>query len=88
MIDTDGVELSGQTEVVYIVRTERFDPSPHFSEEQLRAEGLHEHKWWAIDDIASYRGPDNFAPPQIADHLLHIVNRGVPVPPFVINQNS
>ena len=56
MTDTDGVEWGGQTEMVYIVRTERFDPSPHFSEEQLRAEGLHEHRWWTIDDIASYRG--------------------------------
>ena len=88
MTDTDGVEWGGQTEMVYFVRTERFDPSPHFSEEQLRAEGLHEHKWWTIDDIAAYDGTDSFAPPQIAEHLSHIVNHGVPVPPFVINQNT
>lgn len=88
LIDTDGVEWSGQTEVVYIVRTERFDPSPHFSEEQLRAEGLHEHKWWTIDDIASYCGTDSFAPPNIAEHLFHIVNHGLPDSPFVIIQTT
>lgn len=88
LIDTDGVEWSGQTEVVYLVRTEWFDPSPHFTKEQLLAEGLHEHKWWTIDDIASYRGTDSFAPPHIAEHLIHIVNHGIPDSPFVINQND
>ena len=88
LVDSDGTEWAGQTETVYLVRTPRFEPAPHFSAEQLLAENLHEHKWWTIDEIASYVGSDHFAPPSIAEHLHHIVQHGVPTTPLVISQTS
>ncbi len=88
LIDSNDVEWAGQTETVYLVRTARFDPAPHFTTEQLLSENLHEHRWWSLDDIAAYAGTDSFAPPNIHAHLSHIVEHGAPSSPFIINQVS
>jgi hypothetical protein len=32
-------------------RRERFEPSPALSWDQLRAERLHELRWWHIDEV-------------------------------------
>lgn len=88
LIDTDGVEWRGQTETVYMVRTERFDPKPSFTEEQLLAENLHEHRWWSIADMLAYEGDDKFTPRDIASFLHVIVNDGIPAVPFEIEHSS
>jgi hypothetical protein len=88
LIDTDGVEWRGQTETVYMVRTERFTPSPSFTEEELRAENLHEHRWWSIADMLAYDGDDFFTPRDIASFLHVIVNEGIPAVPFEIEHSS
>ena len=88
LIDTDGVEWRGQTETVYMVRTERFTPSPSFTEEELRAENLHEHRWWSIVDMLAYDGDDFFTPRDIASFLHVIINEGIPSVPFEIEHSS
>ena len=88
LIDSDGVEWRGQTETVYMVRTERFIPAPSFSEEQLRAENLHEHRWWSLSELLAYEGEDNFTPRDIASYLHIIMNDGVPATPFEIEHSS
>ncbi len=87
MSSTDGVQWDGQSETVFVVRTPRFTPAPHMSQDQLHAENLHDHKWWSIDELHRFTGTDNFAPPDLAHRLqsfvdsttwkpLHIVQHG------------
>jgi 8-oxo-dGTP pyrophosphatase MutT (NUDIX family) len=88
LVDTDGVEWRGQTETVYMVRTERFTPQPLFTQEQLHAENLQEHRWWSIPELLAYSGDDHFAPPDIASYLHVIANEGIPSSPFQIEHSS
>lgn len=86
LVDGDGTAWTGQRERVYLVRTPRFTPAPAFSPEQLRAENLHEHRWWSIEEIESYDGADIFAPRDIALHLRSIIDNGPPAAPMEIHQ--
>jgi 8-oxo-dGTP pyrophosphatase MutT (NUDIX family) len=88
LIDTSGVEWSGQTETVYMVRTERFAPAPSFTEEQLRAENLHSHRWWSIQELLAYNGDDKFTPRDIASFLHLIIHEGIPEVPFMIEHRT
>ena len=86
LTDTAGVAWGGQRESVHLVRTPRFVPAPLFSEEELRGENLHEHRWWSVDEIAAYDGPDLFAPRDIVVHLRSVIEHGAPAVPFEIHQ--
>ena len=43
----------GQRDHVYLVRTAAFDPPPALTWEQLRAERVHELRWWTLDELAA-----------------------------------
>ena len=88
MTDTEGRVWDGQEETVYLVRTERFEPAPHLSVDELRGENLHEHRWWSISDLLAYDGTDRFSPPDLASYLHVIVRDGVPSTPFSIVQTD
>lgn len=88
LVDTDGTRWHGQRESVHLVRTARFGINPLMSQEQLRAENLHEHRWWSVDEIAAYEGPDLFAPRDIADHIRSVIEHGAPQVPFEIVQSG
>ena len=45
----------GQRDQVHLVRTDAFEPQPRLSWEQLRAERLHEMRWWTLDEIERRR---------------------------------
>lgn len=86
LVDTDGTEWHGQRESVHLVRTGRFDINPSMSTEQLRAENLHEHRWWSVDEISAYDGADVFAPRDIHVHIRAVLRDGPPDVPFEIHQ--
>ena len=86
LTDTAGVSWDGQYESVHLVRTERFVPAPALSEQDLRGENLHEHRWWNIDEIAAYDGDDMFAPRDIVQHVRQLLTEGAPAVPFEIHQ--
>ncbi len=88
MRDTSGVEWDGQSESVYLIRTERFVPSPTMSQSELLQENLHEHRWWTLPELLAYNGPDNVSPPDIASYLHVIIHDGVPQTPFEIVHSS
>lgn len=88
MTDTEGRHWDGQQETVYMVRTERFTPQPHFSDAELQRENLFEHKWWSVSELLAYNGTDNFSPPDLASFVHVVVNNGVPVTPFEIFHSS
>ena len=80
---TDGEVFDGQSERVYLVRTPYFVPQPTFTEEQLRSEGLHEIRWWNIEDIRAHAGPEIFVPKELHIHVHQVVTNGAPTPPWV-----
>lgn len=88
LVDTSGVSWAGQEESVFLVPTTSFDPVPAMSDEELRAEHLHEHRWWTLEEIDSYRGPDFFAPRDLAVHVRTVIEQGPPDEPFMIRQRD
>lgn len=76
----------GQREDVFLVRTPRFEPTPAFDVEMLRAENLHEVKWWTLEELAAYDGTDHFAPPDIGARVARMAASGVPDQPERIVQ--
>src|SRR3954454_20342246 len=58
----DPTRWGGQDERVYLVRTEAFDLAPSFSEDQLAEEGVHEARWFSLDELATLvTGPSRLA---------------------------
>jgi 8-oxo-dGTP diphosphatase len=79
----------GQRDQIHLVRTERFEPDPAIGWPQMRAERVHEMRWWTIDEIASQgarhaageRGVIGFAPVTFPELLADLVNHGAPRSP-------
>jgi 8-oxo-dGTP pyrophosphatase MutT (NUDIX family) len=86
LVDTDGVQWQGQRESVFLIHTQRFAVNPSLTDQQLRTENLYEHRWWSVDEIASYTGSDKFAPRDIHSLVQEIVEHGPPDTPFEIHQ--
>ena len=69
----------GQRDRVYLVETERFDPDPALSWEQLRAERVHELRWWHIEELAD--ADLRFAPRALPSLLRALIDDGPPTSP-------
>jgi TDG/mug DNA glycosylase family protein len=48
---TDMAGWAGQTERVYLVRTEAFEPAPEWTAEQLAAEGVGAERWFTHEEL-------------------------------------
>lgn len=86
LVDTDGVQWQGQRESVFLIHGQRFTVNPFLTNQQLRAENLLEHRWWSVDEIASYSGDDKFAPRDLHSLIQTILKNGPPDVPFEIHQ--
>jgi double-stranded uracil-DNA glycosylase len=76
-MDFDG--WSGQTEQMYVVRTEAFEPAPEWSEEQLASEGIAGQRWWRPEELEA---PGTiFAPRRLPKLLRHLLENGPPRAP-------
>jgi hypothetical protein len=73
---------------VFVVRTERFTPSPGMSQSELHAENLHAHQWWSIDEMQAHSGCDNFSPPDIAMRLQQFVSSNSWTPLHIVQHND
>jgi 8-oxo-dGTP diphosphatase len=70
----DGL-YDGQRDRYYLVPTERFEPAPVLSWEQLRAENLYEIRWWTFDEIAAATAVGTlFAPRRLSDLLRSLAD--------------
>jgi 8-oxo-dGTP pyrophosphatase MutT (NUDIX family) len=77
-------QWDGQRDRYYVVEThERFEPRPALSWEQLRAERLHELRWWHLDDIESATTDGVwFSPRALGSHLRALLTDGPPAAPI------
>ncbi|MFD4190544.1 MULTISPECIES: NUDIX domain-containing protein [Amycolatopsis] len=72
----------------YLVRTTAFTPRGTFSDEALAAENITGFRWWALGEIAGYRGPDLFAPRDLATPLRTLIETGVPAKPVRVGGSA
>lgn len=88
MVDAGGTVWDGQRESVFLVRCTAFDPVPAMTAEQLRAENLHDHRWWTLPEIESWTGSDFFAPRDLAAHARRVLDGGPTGEPVLIRQDG
>jgi 8-oxo-dGTP pyrophosphatase MutT (NUDIX family) len=75
----------GQRDHVYLVRTADFEPRPALTWEQLRAERVHELRWWTPEDlVAAADGDVLFAPRELPRLVAALVADGPPDQPVVV----
>ncbi|MDA3031339.1 MAG: NUDIX domain-containing protein [Actinomycetota bacterium] len=71
----------GQRGQIYLIRTGHFEAIPEIGWEQMRAERVHEMRWWSYDEIMA--GSDiGFAPAALPKLLRSLVNDGIPASPI------
>ena len=73
---TDMAGWAGQTEQVFLVRTEPFEPAPEWTPEQLAAEGIGAQRWFPFDELDD--GTRLFSPRRLPELLRDLVERGAP----------
>ena len=67
----------GQRESIHLVRVDHeFEPTPALTWEQLRAEYLHEIRWWTPEELR--RSPSRFAPVDLAALVDDLIDNGPP----------
>ncbi len=73
----------GQRDHVHLVRCPAYEPVPQLSWEQLRAERVHELRWWTLDELAASCEPGvRFAPFELPELVSLILRDGPPAAPF------
>ena len=73
-------DWDGQADQYHLVEVpDRFEPTPAIGWEQLRAERLHELRWWSLDEAAeATAGGTRFAPGRLAELLVDLRDQGPP----------
>ncbi len=76
-------EWDGQRDQYHHIEVpSRFEPAPALTWEQLRAERLHELRWWTIDEIdEATRSGTRFAPGRLGRLMRSLADDGVPGAP-------
>jgi 8-oxo-dGTP pyrophosphatase MutT (NUDIX family) len=68
----------GQHDVIHLVRTAAFEPQPMLTWEELRAESLHEIRWWTLEEVEAATDL-RFAPRRFPLILRDLFDNGPPV---------
>ena len=75
-------QWDGQRDRVYLVRAPAFEPRPRLTWEQLRAERVHELRWWTLDELATVSDEILFAPRRLPQLIADVVADGPPASPL------
>ncbi|HKG08941.1 MAG TPA: NUDIX domain-containing protein [Gaiellaceae bacterium] len=73
-------ETIDQSETYVVVRVADFEPKPQFTPEELLREGVHDVRWWTLDELAA--SDANFAPTRIVGFLRQLLEQGPPSAPI------
>ena len=74
LVPLGGGRWDGETERVYLVRTQAFEPAPRFSWDELRAEGMTAIRWWTLDELEA--AAERFAPRRLPLLLRELIRHG------------
>jgi len=69
----------GQTERIFLVRTDRFEPAPQWTAEQLAAEGVVAQRWWTPEELEE--SSELFAPTRLPELVRELLEHGAPREP-------
>jgi 8-oxo-dGTP pyrophosphatase MutT (NUDIX family) len=74
----------GQRDRVYLVHVAAFEPRPSLTWEQLRAERVHELRWWTPAELAAATTADHlrFAPRRLPELVAALLADGAPDEPI------
>lgn len=79
----------GQRDTIHLVRIDRFDPAPQIGWDALRAEHVHELRWWHLHELSAMPtdleiepGQQRFAPRRLAALVGDLVTVGPPTVPI------
>ncbi len=78
--------FDGQEELVFLVPCHRFEVAPGLTVEQLRAEGVVDHRWWTLDELAVTT--EAVRPANLSELLARVLERGAPPEPFHLEERS
>ena len=70
--------FGGQRERCYLVRTDAFDIAPTFTEAELAAEGVHEARWFTLDEVDTVVT----GPRRLAQLVRDVIEHGPPAEPI------
>lgn len=71
----------GQQDQIHLVRVDRFEPEPTIGWEQMRAENVHEIRWWSLAEIGA-ANDTRFAPIALFELLTDLLMYGAPREPI------
>lgn len=71
----------GQRDRIHLVRTAHFEPAPTIGWDRLRAEFVHEIRWWTLGEIEAATATTRFAPRRLAELLAGVLADGPPPSP-------
>ena len=74
--------FDGQNEQYFFTRTADEHISPHFSEQELREEGVTALRWWSVDEVITSN--EVFAPRDLGARLTNLLNDGPPEQTIVL----
>ena len=70
----------GQSERFFLIETERFDPTPTVSDEELAAEFVTGMRWWTIEEL--HAANVTFAPARLPELVASLIKNGPPPRPI------
>jgi 8-oxo-dGTP diphosphatase len=74
-------QWDGQTERIYLLRVDAFELRPALTADELRAEHVHDVRWWSPGELASASGVV-FAPRRLPALLPRLLGGGLPSTPL------
>ncbi|MDW3214253.1 MAG: NUDIX domain-containing protein [Ilumatobacteraceae bacterium] len=79
----------GQQDRIHLVRLDRFEPEPTIGWEAMRAEHVHEVRWWSLDELAGVPtdvevspGQVRCSPRRLASLVRDLLDSGPPSAPI------
>jgi ADP-ribose pyrophosphatase YjhB (NUDIX family) len=76
-------QWDGQQDRIHLVEIPAFEPAPRLTWEQLRAERVHEVRWWTLDELHQLATTDVvFAPTRFIELYTALLAEGPPAEPI------
>lgn len=79
----------GQRDTIHLVRVDSFEPAPQIGWDGLRAEHVHELRWWSPPELGGvstaleiHPGDTRFAPRGLARFVQQLLDDGPPATPI------
>ena len=69
-----------QSELFYVVRTKKFNPTPVDYLHETELVGLRQARWWKIEDVGNSN--EVFSPRNLHRYLVQLISNGIPQQPI------